>query len=195
MECVYIFNRRKLGRFRGRAAGPRRPLARGPSDPPSSRRGPFDCGSIRVSRPSNRAPALLQIANLREPVDLSRQRLHAAPPVLPNPRRCANVPLPCGPAIRFQLLFVIGCRLPAAPGASSGKSVPFSLLFVIPLGSGIWTPAAACGLRGAARVLGRQLGCRHAAARGPRSCRSGDAKDNECGPQFSRMAGNDIPIW
>jgi hypothetical protein len=70
-----ILNRRKLVRFRGRAAGPRRLLARRQSDPPSSRRGPFDCGSIRVSRPSNRAPALSQIANLREPVDLSRQRL------------------------------------------------------------------------------------------------------------------------
>jgi hypothetical protein len=46
-----IFNRRKLGRFRGRVAGPRRLLTRWPSDPPSSRRGTFDCGLVRILSP------------------------------------------------------------------------------------------------------------------------------------------------
>jgi hypothetical protein len=39
-----IFKRRNLGSFRGQAAGPRRPLARWPSDPTTKPYWPSDCG-------------------------------------------------------------------------------------------------------------------------------------------------------
>jgi hypothetical protein len=49
-RILFLFFIRKLGSFSGRTAGPRRPLAREPFDPPSSRPQPSDLGR-RGSRP------------------------------------------------------------------------------------------------------------------------------------------------
>jgi hypothetical protein len=102
---------------------------------PSDHHGSRNLGSFpRRAAGPRCAPALSQIANPREPIDLSRPS--AAALVLPDPPRLANMALSLGPAIRFgqhQALAAVVMRCWIAPRAlamanpfpSSYSSDPF----------------------------------------------------------------------
>lgn len=141
VAVIFIFTIQNLSSFLGWAAGPCRPLPCKPLDlhnlqcQPSDHHGSRNLGSFpRRAAGPRCAPALSQIANPREPIDLSRPS--AAALVLPDPPRLANMALSLGPAIRFgqhQALAAVVMRCWIAPRAlamanpfpSSYSSDPF----------------------------------------------------------------------